>query len=303
MRVAWMIAAMAPFLTGASQPLRLQPAGKWVLDYAAESCRLSRVFGTGAEEVTILFEGNAPGRMDLIAIGSKLATGRTQVAERFLPVQDEPLKGDVVYSSLQKRPAIYWSDMPMVSASTNAKLEARKDWKETHRLVRPPALNLEEEAFERAERQAFATAATELQIQPGLSRTLVLETGSMGPPVKAFDNCLRESLRSWGADPDLEDKIVRPAWSPDVHRWFGPSDYPPDMLRQGKESTVNIRLIIDATGKITKCAASTHYDEAAFNNLVCNLFMKRGHFEPAELADGTRVPTYYVADVTFRIAP
>ena len=48
----------------------------------------------------------------------------------------------------------------------------------------------------------------------------------MGEAIKAFDKCSRDSLRDWGVDPDVDDKIVRRPWSPNILKWFSADDYP-----------------------------------------------------------------------------
>jgi hypothetical protein len=168
--------------------------------------------------------------------------------------------------------------------------------------VRPPPIDLNERAAERAARQEFATAATALEIDARRSRPVILETGSLGEPIRMFDKCSRDSLRDWGVDPGLNDKIVKPVWTRDPARWFNSSDYPSEMLRENKESEVRIRLLVDASGRVTKCTAVSHFDEPRFNQVVCDIFMKDARFEPAELADGTKVPSYYINRVVFRLS-
>jgi outer membrane biosynthesis protein TonB len=130
---------------------------------------------------------------------------------------------------------------------------------------------------------------------------VILETGSLGAVIKVFEKCSRDSLRDWGVDPDLQDKIVRPIWVRDDSRWFSASDYPGTMLRQGKISEVRVRLLVDAAGNPTRCTSLSHYDEPDFNQVVCDKFMRRAKFEPAELADGTKVPSYYLKRVVFEL--
>jgi outer membrane biosynthesis protein TonB len=131
---------------------------------------------------------------------------------------------------------------------------------------------------------------------------VILETGSVGEPIKAFDKCSRDSLRDWGVDPDVEDTIVRPVWAPKPAAWFSPADYPQKMIRNLEESVVKVRVLVDATGHVTKCTSLSHFNEPEFNKITCDRFTSRAHFEPAELADGTKVPSYYVTNVIFRIA-
>ena len=74
------------------------------------------------------------------------------------------------------------------------------------------------------------------------------------------------------------------------------------MVVQGQQSDVKVRLLIEAIGKVTKCTSLSHFKEKSFEQVVCDKFMKRARFEPAELADGTKVPSYYVNHVIFRMA-
>jgi TonB family protein len=138
-------------------------------------------------------------------------------------------------------------------------------------------------------------------VQIGGRRAVILETGPLGEPIKMFDQCGRDSLRDWGVNPDLEDKIVKPVWAPHPDWWFGPEDYPSDMVRSGQESEVEVRLLVDASGRPTKCTSLSHFKQKEFDQVVCDKFMKRAHFEPAELADGTKVPSYYVQRVIFQM--
>ena len=153
----------------------------------------------------------------------------------------------------------------------------------------------------RQRRLAFALAATEIQIETRRQRPVILETGSLGRAVKMFDECGRDSLRDWGLDPDVQDKIVRPVWVPNLLKWFTSDIYPVVMALDRKESAVSARLIVDAGGKVTSCTSLSHFDTPAFNKTVCDVF-KRVKFEPAELADGTKVPSYYSAHIMFRTA-
>ena len=53
---------------------------------------------------------------------------------------------------------------------------------------------------------------------------------------------------------------------------------------------------------MTSCTSLSHFDAPEFNKVVCDKFKARARCEPAELADGTKVPSYYTAHIVFRIA-
>jgi TonB family protein len=302
MRLRFVIAcaAVAPSLIASSQPVRLQPSSKWVLDYAENSCRLIRTFGDGKSTVKLALESEAPGEMDMLAIGKPLNGYTEEAPAKFLPVQGKPMKGRVAKADTGE-PAILWSRVFLLPEDVAAAMAKRWDERKAHRGVRPPPLDLAEEAVMKTQRQAFASRTEELEIEARHGHPVILETGSLGEPIKMFDECSRDSLRDWGVDPDLEDKIARPVWTPDVSRWFSADDYPRDMVVRGEESEVKVRLLVDASGRVTKCTSLSHFKEPEFNQVVCDKFAKRAKFEPAELADGTKVPSYYVNRVVFRM--
>ena len=288
-----------PVLIGASQqPVRLPPSSNWVLDYAENSCRLSRAFGTGADETILRFESTAPGELGMIAIGRPLETSLERVPAKFLPVQAEAFEGAAELTTT-KKPGVLWSHVVLTPALFAEREKKEAEQKQAHPRVRPPPIDLKERDEARAARRAFAAAARQLEIGTRRNRPVILETGSLGEPIRMLDKCSRDSLRDWGVDPDLEDKIARRPWSPDVYSWFSANDYPAAMVRQGKESEVRVRLLVDAAGNVSKCTSLSHFNEPDFNRVVCDKFMKRAKFQPAELADGTKVPSYYINRVMF----
>jgi hypothetical protein len=237
----------------------------------------------------------------MMIVGKPLATVRDEVPARFLPVQAKPMKGIPAESTDKRDPVVLWSSSVRLLPDDFADaLAKRSKERQPHPGTRPPAESLAEQAERKAKRQAFLNSATAIEIDA--RRPVILETGSLGEPFKMFDQCSRDSLRDWGVDPDVDDKIVRRVWTLDAGRWFSPNDYPRDMLLSLKESIVKVRALVDATGRITKCTSLSHFTETKFGQIACDKFMAKAHFEPAELADGTKVPSYYVNKVVFKIA-
>jgi TonB family protein len=278
------------------------PSSPWVLDYAENSCRLIRQFGQGSDQTKLALESEAPGALDMVLIGKPLGALNDEVPAKFLPVPSKPMKGMVGRSTDKYLPMLLFSTVELLSADAAAAEERKQAERKAHPEVRPPAETLAEQAAKKAQRQEFAANTTAIQVDARRNRPVILDTGSLGEPIKAFDLCSRDSLRDWGVDPDLDDKIVRGVWAPNPRGWFSSEDYPRDMLMRGQESVVKVRLLIDATGRPTKCTSLSHFEEPEFNRITCDKFMARAHFEPAELADGTKVPSYFVIKVNFRMA-
>lgn len=303
MRVSCLVAcaAIAPLLIAATEPVRLRPSSQWVVDYADNSCRLIRTFGEGDAKTVLFFESEAPGRMDMVATGKPLKSDKDEVGVRFLPV-GKAFSGRRAKTANGGDPVVFSSTVSWWPDQLAEKLEREGAKRNANPGVRPPPINLVERDTDKLQRQQFAEKASELEIQTRRNRPVILETGPMGDPIRAFDKCSRDSLKDWGVDPDLEDKIVRPAWAPGgAIKWFSTNDYPREMVWKGKESDVKIRLLVDASGKVTKCTSLSHFDEPEFNRITCAAIMKRAKFEPAELADGTKVPTYTTLRVRWEL--
>jgi TonB family protein len=299
-RLAVACVAVAPLLVSATEPVRLKPSTPWVLNYGDEVCRLSRAFGEGETKTILSFESEALDRMDMTAVGKPLRGGGDQVPARFLPVQTEPKEG-LRGKDQNGSPALVWSTFALLSPAALAVIKQRQEQEKRHPDLRPPARDVAEAARMRVEQRAFAARAMELEIAAKRNQPVILETGSMGAALGELDHCVRDSMRAWGVDPLVEDKIARPVWAPNPRGWFTSRDYPDASLRKGAQSDVRVRLNIDSAGRPTHCTALTHFEDSRFSQAVCAAFMRRARFQPAELADGTRVPSYFATVVRFRV--
>lgn len=299
----------APFLIAASDPVRLQPSSQWVVDYADNSCRLIRMFGTGNDETKLVLESMAPDDIGMLVVSRQLSGvfPTAPIWARLVPGQDDYFAGTPAEAEIGRAAGV-WAHVPLMPVTRiDGKLppELQKAMDEAKALAksgkRPPPIDLAKRTAQRAERLEFAAKVSELEIEPRGGHPLILETGPLDAPVQVFDACIRDLMKGWGVDPDVQDKITRSAWTPNIVAWFSAGDYPTDALRQGQESEVKFQLVIDATGKVARCTAISPYDAPLFKTAVCNALKQRGRFAPAELADGTKVASYYTNTVTFRL--
>ena len=305
MRIRAFVAAVAilPSTANAAKPLHLALTSPWVIDYAKNSCRLIGHFGQGADTTMLAFESEAPGALDMIIVGKPVASDAYEVPARFLPVQTKPKTTGIPGRSTDKFvPMVLFSTVYLLPDEALARQIQENVRRFEHPFTRPPAVSLAEWAVKEAQRKAFAVDAVAIEIDSRRDRTVILDTGSLGGAMEAFDKCSRDSLRDWGVDPELEDKIVRPVWTSDPQLGLRSEDYPQDMANLGRISDVKVRVLVDATGHITKCTSLSHFNEPVFNQIVCDKLTAKAHFEPAEVADGTKVPSYYVSNIKFRLA-
>lgn len=292
------VAAAMPFLLAATEPMRLEPSGKWVIDYADNSCILSRTFGTGTNLTKLQIESGSPGSFNMLILGVPVESRSDEVPQRFLPLQAKAMMGKPVMSALNV-PGVLWSNVPILPDAEVAKRDRLLAEVRRKPKVRPPATSLAEQAEIRSQRAAFSAGITAVEIEPRRNHRVSLTTGSLGPAIKILEKCNRDSLADWGVDVKIEDQIVRPAWPSRPGLGLSSYIYPKKMLAIGAQSDVTVRVLVDANGKVTKCTAFSRFDSPEFVDTVCAVVNKNAQFAPAELADGTKVPSYFSTVVSF----
>ena len=279
----------------ARAPVELAPLTPWNLHYADNSCQLARTFGDAANPTTLVFNRLLPtSDMTLMVFGGGLRArqGSGEAKASFLPFPEHEFVTLGVAETVDKRvPAIMWTGINLLPGYQHS------EYKPGVRTPRNPA---EVEAL-RALEAGTAGKVTALQVREPSGRRLVLKTGSLGRALALMRDCGKEQLARWGFDPAVTERILYPARSQrSLADLFDSSDYPRKALFFGNEAIVSARLHVGTDGKVTRCVSLTPYKEPAFGEVVCRNLSKAA-FDPAELADGTRVPDVVVANILFRM--
>ena len=169
---------------------RLQPSGKWVVEYAADTCRLGREFGQGNERVTVFFEQFVPGDIfNLTFVGRSIVTSGTasKAAIRFGP--NEPVDPDnsVSVATVGSYPAILLGGFQRLAPATKSEQAASREAARNDRAYEYPPIGAAREQ-----------AASWLKLSKVLPFDLVLETGPMDKPLEALRQCSWDTVKSWG---------------------------------------------------------------------------------------------------------
>ncbi len=273
--------------------LRLKPSSPWNLHYADDSCRLSRNFGEGTQQVTMILDQFEPGDQFRMMFAGTLMQPRRQSppitgAIRFGP-QEAESEITVERGNVGAQRALFVSETQRLAPMTDAE-EAAHDQAERRGMPFEPApIGAAREA-----------AATWLELKKVLRNDLVLETGSMGKPLAGLRQCSWDTVRKWGLDVEQQKGLTRkPHAKVAPQKWFDSDDYPRKMLFAGHQGIVNLRIMVDASGNPASCHIQRSTRPKEFDDMSCKVAMKNARFEPALDAQGKPVPSYWLASVLF----
>lgn len=267
-------------------PLRLTPSSNWHLDYADDSCRMSRDFGTGEQKTTFAVERYEPGdKFALLVAGNPLNAVKGKLGQTFeAKLRFGPFEAE---QTISVSPATLGDAIGILVASAALAAPAEDiaegaPW---------PTLSPEREA-----------AVTQLRLNRIARQPIVLELGSMGKPMAALRACTDELLTHWGIDVALHanrSKVPVPAGNPG--KWLRSEDYPSAMLRNGNQGLVQFRLMVGADGKPTSCHIQRSTRPKELDDMVCHNLMRRARFTPALDAEGKPIASYFQSSVRFQI--
>lgn len=284
-----LVAAVAAPAAAAKEPLRLAPSSKWHVNYAPDSCRLARSFGSGDQEVLLILDRFQPGprvHMTLVGQPLKARSGTRRITLRFGP-DDAPFDKQVSPATVDGgKAALVLSGGLFITGYDPAWADANRDDDGTRPLpVVDPALY---------------DAIEHLELRIPAKQPVILETGSMLAAESALAACTDDLLRGWGIDVAAHRTLSRravPVGSPG--RWMNSSDYPDEMWIRSYQGLVFFRLVVDADGKAVSCHIQQSTRPKAFEDAVCKGILRRASFTPALDAAGKPVTSYYLNSVRF----
>ena len=290
------LAALAwPVMAGAKEPLRLTPSSQWNVHYGDDSCRMTRVFGEGDQQIAFIADRYRPGdslRISFVGKPARTSLNEGNIQLRFGPTEAEQEVAFFPATMNDKTPAIVLRGSVRIAVRSETEIAANDAaLKAGNYLFQWPDVTPAQEA-----------AVTFIEVKRAIREPFVLETGSLGPPLAALRKCTDELLTHWGIDVAKHRTLSRHVTpKSDPRRWVTSSDYPAAMAMMGKRAIVQFRLNVDAAGSPTACHIQQSTRPKPFDDAVCAAILRRARFEPALDAGGTPIASYWLNSVTFLI--
>lgn len=289
----------------------LEPSSSWVLDYHPDRCRLIRTFGEGNNKHLFQLEQSRPSSvLPWLVAGPfirKLPVKR-DVEARFEPGFGKmevrkssemtlgefgPILTGVHYEPLPQG-GIVVTDARIVSPDSAAPAASHADAMQ-HLAIQDtePDLGLDLEEGQKV--HAFT-------IRDG-KKAIVLRLGNMAPAFKAMNKCADDLIASWGLDPAVfRTQAMAPKWTnvAPLTRKIQ-QRYPSAALARGEQANFQLRVMVGADGRPTKCKFVELTQAANFTDKVCPLVMEEARFTPAVNKEGQPIPSFYHGRVLYRM--
>jgi hypothetical protein len=261
------------------KPIVLAPTSDWVMDYADNNCQLRRMFGSGLRRAYLAFDQVAPtDYFTLTVAGSAVHPNLSEKIAVALMPGGEPVERAYLRADMSDgTDGIVLNGFRLTSSET-PKADGGND-------AGDPSVNLER-----------AAQINEIAFTRGI-RPLTLETGSLGPAMKAMAACTDDLMRHWGLDPLALSRFAQPASNPG--NWLNSGDYPSDELEAREGGLVRFLLTVNEKGKAVGCHVIGGEHSQQFNDIVCHSLLERARFKPALDDDGNPVASHWSSSAKF----
>jgi hypothetical protein len=267
----------------ASGDVLLEPASPWQLDFADNSCRLSRVFGPRARPSFLSFEQIAPSSTVTMTVAGPNIAGTGDYGTLDIGVR--PNEKMVTVYPVRAKLSTYGEGYILTGLSFTPRFFAAKHWGS---LI--------------GKSGSTAIDPTDAGAVKGIwwknsGRTVSFDTGAMSAPLRALNDCAMDLLQHWGLRTDEhaghspvelknEDFALAKLQSTFAR---GPG-------RKRHEAILNVRALVEADGSISDCffefAAAT--GEGKFDACA---EMRKMQFRPAKTAAGQPMRSFYAASI------
>lgn len=254
--------------------LPFQPDGQWRLSSLDDGCSVSRDFVRKDDRVTLSFKRIHPASdVQFAIIGGPLSQRSGSLKAGFSVERELTDYRRIATASIGDREGLVFAGPLFGSA----------DWDESDDL---------------------AKQTTDFVAIDPLETQITLRTRAIDKAVSALDQCVTDHLVRSGLDLEAHKTFETHATPKDIKDWAQKlqRDYPNDALRGGLQGPVPVRLIVDGSGRVTRCDVTNYLTALVLRQTACDLLVKHARFNPATGRDGQPVTDYYWTTVVYRMA-
>jgi hypothetical protein len=310
--VLFRAAALLLFGIGSSASLAadgvqvLEPSSPWRMDYADQSCRLVRTFGTGDQQIAIGMERFGPGDSFYLSVAGRkldIATENQPLTLRFGPVSEASRVTYRLGSVGDKVPAMFVSNARLVPLTPSDPSTVLVPLEGKPALERGSGeasgghgstkLDIDTDEITPAQEAAVQW----LEIDPGRKQKFHLNLGSLGSPMEAMRTCTDELMSHWGVPRVPPGPGSKAAVAIRPGNWLTDLDYPSGRL--GQRAIVYFRVHVGADGTPRECAIVKLIGDQEFADITCKNIMRRAKFTPAMDGFGTPAESSFMSSVFF----
>ncbi|MWV29369.1 TonB family protein [Aurantiacibacter rhizosphaerae] len=286
--------ALAPVTVAAAQEndewVRVPPSSRWIADFAEDSCALRRTFEDGERRFLLELRQFQPQTGMQIIVASDMDRKKFRgVRLGFVPdtqIQEHQramaIDIDGYGEGVLDHITPYTEDLRKLAEELRDAQSVSHVWTDEQRNARESEID-------------------GIAIQLAYSDDIVLETGPMHDPFKIMRTCMDDLLGHWGIDAEAHRSLLRKVRPLNQERWVRPiiQNYPHEMLRNGEQAVVHVRLNVSAEGKPTDCTIQLPMSNPVFDRTSCAKLMKYAEFEPAIDSNGDPIDSVWITNVIY----
>jgi hypothetical protein len=276
----WLSLAVVTGASFAAGPVAAQPSAEWQYAESAESCRASRSFDTPAGITTLQLRSFGPGSAVVVTVaGPEIASEPNAARMVELGWDGEG------FDRHQVGVLGSFGGVPSVSLLA------------AHRSVASFAFFFEERAVQVS---PLNLAAETMQLRVVGYAPKEIPVGSLSEPLRRLEECEARLMEAWSWGRDYAQRVATPPVMRDPQSWFYKAIVYPAVPNLNRiSSLLQLRLKVDARGRVAECVVQSSPGSSQFGEKNCTGLRRQARFDPALDAQGQPVESYFQMSITF----
>lgn len=280
-RILTVAAAVATGVLGSPAAAQaVQASGDWQYRMEAESCRAYRSFGSGDDRILLQLRSFGPGSaVEAMVISNQLPKEPSSVRSVELSWDGKGWERHQIglLGSVSGLPTI------------TVQLSHRPIWAHLEGFI--------EDTMYLVSQLDPSVETMQLRIPAGAPITL--QTGSLQGPVAHLAQCETSLMEKWGWGSDHLQRILSAPEMRNAKSFYGAIIYPSAQVINRVGSITQLRLKVDASGKVADCVVQSSPGSSLFGSESCKRIKRLVRYNPARNLQGEAVDSFVQLSITF----